>query len=64
MEGWIHLYRFWNAVLPVQVSVSVSGSIDIGHVKNMSIGLFCGIDASLVEVNVNYMSFYIGIILQ
>ena len=33
MEGWIELYRFWNPVLPVQVSVLESAGI--------SIGLFC-----------------------
>ena len=50
MEGCIQLYRFWNPVLPVKVSVSVSAGIVIGHLKNISIsiGLFSGIGASLL----------------
>ena len=49
MESCIQLYRFWNTVLPVQISDSVLTGISIGPLKNMSIGigLFSGIGASL-----------------
>ena len=50
MESWIQLDRFWNPVLPVQVSDSVLTGIGIGPLKytGIGIGLFTGIDASLL----------------
>ena len=56
MESWIQLYRFWNPVLPVQLSDSVLSGISISPLKNMSIsiGFFSDFGASLVVAVVRF----------